>query len=88
MMPATLTIRNYILTPKICYVERKSLLELISSFNSGRLCVLQVIEHFPLNPVPFLGVRSASLCFHYKHPTILIEFEEDKAFTLDVRPIL
>ncbi|KAH7904295.1 restriction endonuclease type II-like protein [Hygrophoropsis aurantiaca] len=34
--PATLTVGDYILTPEIC-VERKSVLDLIASFNSGRL---------------------------------------------------
>ena len=38
VIPATLTVGDYILTPDIC-VERKSLADLISSFNSGRLCV-------------------------------------------------
>lgn len=38
VIPATLTVGDYILTPEIC-VERKSLPDLISSFNSGRLCV-------------------------------------------------
>ena len=36
VVPATLTVGDYILTPDIC-VERKSLPDLISSFNSGRL---------------------------------------------------
>lgn len=36
VIPATLTVGDYILTPEIC-VERKSLSDLISSFNSGRL---------------------------------------------------
>ena len=36
VIPATLTIGDYILTPEIC-VERKSIPDLISSFNSGRL---------------------------------------------------
>lgn len=39
VIPATLTVGDYILTPEIC-VERKSLSDLISSFNSGRLCVV------------------------------------------------
>lgn len=38
VIPATLTVGDYILTPDIC-VERKSLTDLISSFNSGRLQV-------------------------------------------------
>lgn len=36
VIPATLTVGDYILTPDIC-VERKSLADLVSSFNSGRL---------------------------------------------------
>lgn len=36
VVPATLTVGDYILTPDIC-VERKSIPDLISSFNSGRL---------------------------------------------------
>lgn len=36
VIPATLTVGDYILTPDIC-VERKSLSDLVSSFNSGRL---------------------------------------------------
>lgn len=36
VIPATLTVGDYILTPDHC-VERKSIPDLISSFNSGRL---------------------------------------------------
>ncbi|KAH8077748.1 hypothetical protein BXZ70DRAFT_695271 [Cristinia sonorae] len=36
VVPVTLTVGDYILTPDIC-VERKSIPDLISSFNSGRL---------------------------------------------------
>jgi DNA excision repair protein ERCC-4 len=36
IVPATLTVGDYILTPDIC-VERKSIPDLVSSFNSGRL---------------------------------------------------
>lgn len=39
VIPATLTVGDYILTPDIC-VERKSLPDLVASFNSGRLCVV------------------------------------------------
>jgi DNA excision repair protein ERCC-4 len=39
VVPATLTVGDYVLTPDIC-VERKSLSDLVSSFNSGRLYVL------------------------------------------------
>jgi DNA excision repair protein ERCC-4 len=36
IIPATLTVGDYILTRDIC-VERKSIPDLVSSFNSGRL---------------------------------------------------
>jgi ERCC4-type nuclease len=36
IVPATLTVGDYILTPEIC-VERKSIPDLVASFNSGRL---------------------------------------------------
>ena len=38
VIPATLTVGDYILTPHMC-VERKSLADLVSSFNNGRLYV-------------------------------------------------
>ena len=38
VIPATLTIGDYVLTPDIC-VERKSIPDLVQSFNSGRLYV-------------------------------------------------
>ncbi|KAF8632697.1 hypothetical protein AX15_001750 [Amanita polypyramis BW_CC] len=66
VIPATLTVGDYILTPDIC-VERKSLADLVSSFNSGRLYT-----------------QCELMSVHYKHPILLIEFEEDKAFTLDL----
>ncbi|KAF8999609.1 hypothetical protein BDQ17DRAFT_1499549 [Cyathus striatus] len=66
VIPATLTVGDYILSPDMC-VERKSLSDLVSSFNSGRLYTQ-------------CEVMSA----YYKHPILLIEFEEDKAFTLDI----
>ncbi|CAA7266441.1 unnamed protein product [Cyclocybe aegerita] len=66
VIPATLTVGDYILTPDIC-VERKSLSDLISSFNSGRLYT-----------------QCELMCAYYKFPILLIEFEEDKAFTLDI----
>ncbi|KAJ3500275.1 hypothetical protein NMY22_g19311 [Coprinellus aureogranulatus] len=65
VIPATLTIGDYILTPDIC-VERKSIPDLISSFNSGRLYT-----------------QCELMSVHYKYPVLLIEFEEDKAFSLD-----
>ncbi|KAH7908756.1 hypothetical protein BJ138DRAFT_1103259, partial [Hygrophoropsis aurantiaca] len=45
--PATLTVGDYILTPEIC-VERKSVPDLIASFNSGRLytqCELMSVHY-------------------------------------------
>jgi DNA excision repair protein ERCC-4 len=36
VVPATLTVGDYVLTPDIC-VERKSIPDLVASFNSGRL---------------------------------------------------
>ncbi|KAJ7861733.1 hypothetical protein B0H14DRAFT_2741744 [Mycena olivaceomarginata] len=66
VIPATLTVGDYILTPDIC-VERKSLPDLVSSFNSGRLYT-----------------QCELMSVHYKHPVLLIEFEEDKAFSLEV----
>lgn len=48
VIPATLTVGDYILSPDIC-VERKSLSDLVQSFTSGRLLVLSVsrlsLEH-------------------------------------------
>ncbi|KAF7318149.1 ERCC4 domain-containing protein [Mycena chlorophos] len=66
VIPATLTVGDYILTPDIC-VERKSIPDLVSSFNSGRLYT-----------------QCELMSVHYKHPVLLIEFEEDKAFSLEV----
>ncbi|TRM61018.1 hypothetical protein BD626DRAFT_88683 [Schizophyllum amplum] len=66
VIPATLTVGDYILTPDIC-VERKSLSDLVSSFNSGRLYT-----------------QCEIMSVHYKHPILLIEFEEEKAFSLEV----
>lgn len=36
VVPATLTVGDYVLTPDMC-VERKSIPDLVASFNSGRL---------------------------------------------------
>ncbi|KAF9269268.1 hypothetical protein L218DRAFT_917010 [Marasmius fiardii PR-910] len=66
VIPATLTVGDYILTPEIC-VERKSLSDLVGSFNSGRLYT-----------------QCELMSAHYKNPMLLIEFEEDKAFSLDM----
>jgi len=56
VIPATLTVGDYILTPEIC-VERKSLSDLVSSFNSGRLCVRLHFALFGLILI-FLKVHS------------------------------
>ncbi|KAF8139594.1 hypothetical protein EV363DRAFT_1310012 [Boletus edulis] len=65
VIPATLTVGDYVLTPDIC-VERKSIPDLISSFNSGRLYT-----------------QCELMSVHYKQPVLLIEFEENKAFSLE-----
>ncbi|PPQ80616.1 hypothetical protein CVT24_002708 [Panaeolus cyanescens] len=65
VIPATLTVGDYILSPDIC-VERKSVPDLVSSFNSGRLYT-----------------QCETMTAYYKYPILLIEFEEDKSFSLD-----
>ncbi|KAG2342616.1 hypothetical protein BDR05DRAFT_1060084 [Suillus weaverae] len=65
VIPATLTVGDYILTPDIC-VERKSIPDLVASFNSGRLYT-----------------QCELMSVHYKQPVLLIEFEENKAFSLE-----
>ncbi|KAN0059816.1 DNA repair protein RAD16 [Thecaphora frezii] len=64
VVPCTLQIGDYILSPTMC-VERKSLADLVQSFNSGRL----------YTQCELMGV-------HYQHPILLIEFEQDKSFSL------
>ncbi|KAG9125509.1 hypothetical protein FRC07_007311 [Ceratobasidium sp. 392] len=65
VVPATLTVGDYVLTPEIV-VERKSVPDLISSFNSGRLYT-----------------QCEMMTAHYKQPVLLIEFEENKSFSLE-----
>ncbi|EIW85970.1 hypothetical protein CONPUDRAFT_140757 [Coniophora puteana RWD-64-598 SS2] len=65
VVPATLTVGDYILTPDIC-VERKSIPDLVQSFNSGRLYT-----------------QCELMSVHYKQPILLIEFEENKSFSLE-----
>ncbi|EGN92951.1 hypothetical protein SERLA73DRAFT_127060 [Serpula lacrymans var. lacrymans S7.3] len=65
IIPATLTVGDYVLTPDIC-VERKSIPDLVSSFNSGRLYT-----------------QCELMSVHYKQPILLIEFEENKSFSLE-----
>ncbi|CAE6488441.1 unnamed protein product [Rhizoctonia solani] len=64
VVPATLTVGDYILTPEIV-VERKSVPDLVSSFTSGRLYT-----------------QCEMMTAYYKQPVLLIEFEENKSFTL------
>jgi DNA excision repair protein ERCC-4 len=65
VVPCMLTVGDYVLTPNIC-VERKSIKDLISSFQDGRL------------------FNQAETMFqHYKNPMLLIEFDQQKAFTLE-----
>ena len=67
VLPCTLEVGDYILSPDIC-VERKSISDLIGSFKSGRLYT-----------------QAENMCLHYKTPILLIEFDQNKAFSLQVR---
>ncbi|TDL21605.1 hypothetical protein BD410DRAFT_815247 [Rickenella mellea] len=64
VIPATLTVGDYILTPEIC-VERKSLPDLAQSFNSGRLytqCELMSVHYKqPVLLIEFEEHKSFSL---------------------------
>ncbi|KAI0266432.1 hypothetical protein BC834DRAFT_874517 [Gloeopeniophorella convolvens] len=64
VVPATLTVGDYILTPDIC-VERKSIPDLVSSFNSGRLytqCELMSVHYKqPILLIEFEEHKSFSL---------------------------
>ncbi|PWN88390.1 DNA repair protein [Acaromyces ingoldii] len=64
VVPCTLQVGDYILTSDMC-VERKSLSDLIQSFNSGRLYT-----------------QCELMSVHYQHPILLIEFDQDKSFSL------
>lgn len=64
IIPVTLEIGDYVLTPDMV-VERKSVSDLISSLNSGRLYT-----------------QAQSMCRLYKKPILLIEFDQNKAFSL------
>lgn len=64
IIPVTLEIGDYVLTPDIV-VERKSVSDLIGSLNSGRLYT-----------------QAQSMCRLYKKPILLIEFDQNKAFSL------
>lgn len=64
IIPVTLEIGDYVLTPQMV-VERKSVSDLIGSLNSGRLYT-----------------QAQSMCRLYKKPILLIEFDQNKAFSL------
>ncbi|GME49963.1 DNA repair protein rad16 [Neofusicoccum parvum] len=65
VVPCMLTVGDYVLTPNIC-IERKSVSDLISSFNNGRLYN-----------------QAETMLQHYKSPMLLIEFDQNKSFTLE-----
>lgn len=65
VVPCMLTVGDYVLTPNIC-VERKSVKDLISSFQDGRLYN-----------------QAETMLQHYQNPMLLIEFDAQKAFTLE-----
>lgn len=65
VVPCMLTVGDYVLTPNIC-IERKSVRDLISSFNNGRLYN-----------------QAETMLQHYKNPMLLIEFDQNKSFTLE-----
>jgi len=64
VIPVTLTVGDYILTPDIC-VERKSIPDLVSSFNSGRLysqCEMMSVHYKqPILLIEFEEHKSFSL---------------------------
>jgi DNA excision repair protein ERCC-4 len=64
--PVTIEVGDYILTPNIC-VERKSVSDLISSLNSGRLYN-----------------QAQAMTRAYAKPMLLIEFDHNKSFTLNL----
>lgn len=64
VIPRTLTVGDYVLSPEIC-VERKGISDLFQSFASGRLYN-----------------QTEAMFRYYKHPCLLIEFNQDKAFCL------
>lgn len=66
IVPAMLTVGDYILSPNLC-VERKSVRDLISSLNNGRIYN-----------------QAAAMVRYYRHAILLIEFDQDKAFTLEM----
>ncbi|KAK6361095.1 hypothetical protein TWF730_004844 [Orbilia blumenaviensis] len=65
IVPCSLTVGDYILSPEIC-VERKSVKDLISSFKDGRLYS-----------------QAEAMLAGYQEPVLLIEFDQDKSFSLE-----
>ncbi|KAK6500553.1 hypothetical protein TWF506_003326 [Arthrobotrys conoides] len=65
IVPCSLTVGDYILSPNIC-VERKSIKDLISSFKDGRLYS-----------------QAEAMLAGYQEPVLLVEFDQDKSFSLE-----
>jgi DNA excision repair protein ERCC-4 len=84
IVPATLTVGDYILTPDIC-VERKSIPDLVSSFNSGRLYDSLSRHVLQAHGPAYRYTQCELMSVHYKQPILLIEFEEQKSFSLEAR---
>lgn len=76
VVPSTLTVGDYILSPKMC-VERKSLADLEGSFNNGRLSVALLILKLALL-TPQRHTQCEAMTSHYETCILLIEFDEDK----------
>jgi DNA excision repair protein ERCC-4 len=70
VVPCMLTVGDYVLTPDIC-IERKSVKDLLSSLNNGRLYN-----------------QAETMLQYYKSPMLLIEFDQNKSFTLEVGLLL
>lgn len=84
IVPATLTVGDYILSPDIC-VERKSIPDLVLSFNSGRLYDTLSCHVLAANGPSYRYTQCELMSVHYKQPILLIEFEEQKSFSLEAR---
>lgn len=74
ILPATLETGDYILTNEIA-VERKSISDLYSSFNSGRLYKFLIFQL-----IFDRYTQATNLTRHFKKPSLLIEFSEDRPF--------
>lgn len=70
VVPVTLEIGDYLLSPDVC-LERKSVADLFGSFASGRLYT-----------------QATNMCRAYAKPVLLIEFDQDKSFSLQGRETL